>query len=102
MELQTVQNKIYEIKGYKIMLDFDLASVYQVETRTLKQASKRNINSFTSDFMFVIAEQEIDNLISQFVMPSKKYIGELAVCLYGTKCWNNEKIRRNPLQSNRL
>ena len=42
-KLQVIQNKIYEIRGYKVMLDFDLAEMYQVETRTLNQAVKRNI-----------------------------------------------------------
>lgn len=43
MELQVIQNKIYEIRGQRVMLDFDLAAIYQVETRALKQAVRRNI-----------------------------------------------------------
>ena len=45
MELQTIQNKIYEIRGQQVMLDFDLAALYQVETKVLKQAVRRNIRS---------------------------------------------------------
>ena len=52
MELQLIQNKIYEIRGQKVMLDFDLAEMYQVETRVLNQAVKRNIERFPEDFMF--------------------------------------------------
>lgn len=53
MELQTIQNKIYEIRGQRVMLDFDLAALYQVETRVLKQAVRRNLDRFEGDdFMF--------------------------------------------------
>ena len=73
MEVQIIQNKIYEIRGYKVMLDFDLAALYQVETRTLKQAVRRNIERFEGDdFMFEISESEYnalkDSLRSQIVI----------------------------------
>ena len=55
MELQTIQNKIYEIRGQQVMLDFDLAALYQVETKVLKQAVRRNIERFPEDFMFEIS-----------------------------------------------
>ena len=74
-ELQVIENLIYEIRGCKVMLDFDLAMMYGVETRVLKQSVRRNINRFPSDFMFMLTEQEIDALVSQFVIPSKKYFG---------------------------
>ena len=51
-ELQVIQNKIYEIRGTKVMLDFDLAEIYQVETRVLNQAVKRNIARFPEDLCF--------------------------------------------------
>ena len=51
MELQIIQNKIYEIRGLKVMLDFDLAELYEVETRVLNQAVKRNSKRFPSDFL---------------------------------------------------
>ena len=57
MEMQVIQNKICEIRDQKVMLDFDLAQLYEVETRALKQAVKRNIERFPSDFMFVITEK---------------------------------------------
>lgn len=63
MELQTIQNKIYEIRGLRVMLDFDLASLYQVETRVLKQAVRRNIERFEGDdFMFELSTKEYDSL----------------------------------------
>jgi len=52
MELQIIQHKIYEIRGQRVMLDFDLAELYEVETRVLNQAVKRNISRFPTDFMF--------------------------------------------------
>ena len=75
MELQVIQNKIYEVRGQKIMLDFDLAQLYEVETRALKQAVKRNIDIFPDDFMFVLTEKEVEHMVSQFVIPSKSYFG---------------------------
>lgn len=52
MQLQTIQNKIYEVRGQRVMLDFDLAELYEVETKRLKEAVRRNIERFPSDFMF--------------------------------------------------
>ena len=52
MELQAIQNKIYEIRGQKVMLDFDLAEMYGTETAQLKRAVRRNIERFPNDFMF--------------------------------------------------
>jgi phage regulator Rha-like protein len=75
MELQLIQNKIYEIRGQRVMLDFDLAEMYDVETRALKQAVKRNIDRFPIDFMFELNEIEIENLVSQIVIPSKSKLG---------------------------
>lgn len=60
-------NKIYEIRGHKVMLDSDLAELYGVETRTLNQAIKRNIERFPEDFMFQLTKEEWSSLISQFV-----------------------------------
>ncbi|MDR2970685.1 MAG: ORF6N domain-containing protein [Bacteroidales bacterium] len=74
LELAIIQ-RIHEIRGMKVMLDFDLAEQYGIETRALKQAVKRNLERFPFDFMFVLSEQEIDSLVSQFVIPSKKRLG---------------------------
>ena len=70
MEIAVIQSKIYEIRGVKVMLDKDLASLYQVEVRVLNQAVKRNIKRFPSDFMFQLTKEEWENLKSQFVISS--------------------------------
>ena len=51
-QLELIQSKIYEIRGQRVMLDFDLAQMYGTETKVLKQAVKRNIKRFPTDFMF--------------------------------------------------
>src|ERR1700744_3859791 len=58
MESQIIREKIYEIRGQKVMLDFDLATLYGVETKALNQAVKRNIDRFPEDFMFRLTEDE--------------------------------------------
>jgi len=70
-ELQLIQSKIYEIRGQKVMLDFDLAEMYEVETRVLNQAVKRNIERFPVDFMFQLTAKEWENMSSQIVMTSR-------------------------------
>lgn len=70
-ELQLIQSKIYEIRGQKVMLDFDLAELYKVETRVLNQSVKRNIDRFPSDFMFQLSKDEWESISSQFVMTSR-------------------------------
>lgn len=67
MDLQIIQSKIYEIRGCRVMLDSDLAALYQVETKALKQAVKRNIERFPSDFMFELTKEEVECLRSQIV-----------------------------------
>ena len=57
-QLELIQSKIYEIRGQRVMLDFDLAELYQVETRVLNQAVKRNIDRFPEDFMFQVTAEE--------------------------------------------
>ncbi len=67
MQISLIESKIYEIRGQKVMIDFDLASMYGVETKVLKQAVNRNINRFPKDFMFVLTKEEYTFLRSQFV-----------------------------------
>lgn len=73
MDLQIIQNKIFEVRGCRVMLDYHLAELYQVETRALKQAVKRNIERFPDDFMFVLTKEETNLLlsigVSHFVIP---------------------------------
>ena len=70
MELQPIQSKIFEIRGQRVMLDRDLAELYQVTTGALNQAVKRNIKRFPPDFMFQLTHQEFANLKSQIVTSS--------------------------------
>ena len=68
MELEIIKKSILEIRGKKVMLDMDLAKLYEVETRVLKQAVRRNMERFPEDFMFELTEDEIHNLTSHFVI----------------------------------
>ncbi|MEY3505083.1 MAG: hypothetical protein RL349_1680 [Bacteroidota bacterium] len=67
MELELIKNNILEIRGKKVMPDMDLAKIYQVETRALKQAVRRNIDRFPQDFMFQLTKEEWSILRSQIV-----------------------------------
>ena len=72
---ETISNKIYFIRGQKVMLDRDLALLYQVETKVLKQSVKRNISRFPEDFMFELNKSEFENWRSQFVTSNSDKIG---------------------------
>lgn len=71
MELMVIQNKVHTLRGCKIMLDFDLAELYEVETKALKQAVRRNIERFPDDFMFELTREEYLSLRSQIVTLEK-------------------------------
>ena len=66
MEIEVIQNKIFEIRGCNVMLDFDLALLYNVENKRLKASVRRNINRFPEDFMFELTEMEFTNLRTKF------------------------------------
>ena len=74
-QLEIITQKIHKIRNQKVMLDYDLAALYEIETRVLKQSVKRNASRFPSDFMFALTENEINDLVSQSVIPSKSYFG---------------------------
>ena len=67
MQIQTIQDKIYVLRGVRVMMDYDLAQLYRVETKVLKQAVRRNMKRFPPDFLFVCTKEEYDFLRSQFV-----------------------------------
>jgi len=73
--VKSIQNRIFTVRGVQVMVDRDLAELYQVETRVLKQAVKRNIDRFPDDFMFEITDDEINFMVSQNVIPSKQHLG---------------------------
>ena len=69
MQVSVIQNKIYEIRGQRVMLDFDLAIMYEVETKRLKESVKRNIIRFPQDFMFPLTQRELNiAIIRTFVL----------------------------------
>jgi hypothetical protein len=68
MQITTLQSKIHDIRGQKIILDFDLATLYEVETKVLNQTVKRNLKRFPSDFMFQLTEDEYKSIRSQIVI----------------------------------
>ncbi len=76
MEPEQIKNNILKIRGIKVILDFELAKLYEVETRVLKQAvRRRNIERFPSDFMFQLTEIEMQHLVSQNVIPTLNHFG---------------------------
>ncbi|MBP5724353.1 MAG: ORF6N domain-containing protein [Bacteroidales bacterium] len=75
MSVDNIKAKIYEFRGQKVMLDFDLASLYRVETKRLKEAVKRNIDRFPEDAMFVLTEDEFASLRSQIATSNSIKMG---------------------------
>lgn len=71
----SIKDKIHILRGMQIILDRDVAELYNIETRVLKQAINRNKKRFPSDFMFVLTESETSVMVSQNVIPSKKHLG---------------------------
>lgn len=70
MELEHIKNSILEIRGHKVILDFELANMYHVETKRLKESVRRNSRRFPVDFMFELTQEEWNNLRSQFATSS--------------------------------
>ena len=68
MELELIKNSILDIRGKRVILDYELAKLYEVETRVLKQAVRRNLERFPPDFMFELSAEEMQNLTSQIVI----------------------------------
>ncbi|WP_026978268.1 ORF6N domain-containing protein [Flavobacterium tegetincola] len=68
--LATIDNKIFMLRNQKVMFDFDLALLYEIETKRLKEAVRRNIERFPEDFMFELTKEEFDNLRTQFATSS--------------------------------
>lgn len=72
---EIIQNKIFTIRGVQVMLDRDLAELYGVKAIRLREQVRRNIDKFPSHFMFQLTEDEVDIMVSQNAIPSKKYLG---------------------------
>lgn len=69
------ERRILLVRGQKVMLDYDLAELYRVETRALKQAVKRNLERFPEDFMFELDQATVDEMVSQNVIPGRGKLG---------------------------
>jgi len=77
--ISSIQNRIYEIRGERVMLDFDIAALYEVETKVLNQAVMRNIERFPEDFMFRLTELEWDSMRSQTVTTYQRMESQNAI-----------------------
>lgn len=90
MEVSHIQSLIYVIRGKQVMLDSDLAILYQVETKTFNQAVKRNIERFPENFRFQLKKEEYDSLRSQFVTSKRRERWKKisAICFYRTRYCN--------------
>ncbi len=105
MQLQKIETKIYEVRGNKVMLDFDLAELYDVETKRLKEAVRRNIDRFPDDFMFELTRNEYNILRTQIATLEKgkgKYskfnpfaFTELGVAMLSTVLKSSKAIQVN-------
>jgi ORF6N domain len=73
--LETIERRIYIIREHKVMMDRDLAELYGVKAIALRQQVKRNIGRFPKDFMFQLHDDEVDALVSQNVIPSRRVLG---------------------------
>jgi hypothetical protein len=82
VEQKNIKSRIYTVRDRQVMLDRDLAMFYNVETRALKQAVKRNIKRFPADFMFTLTAEEIDMMVSQNVIPSRRAMGGVVPCVF--------------------
>jgi hypothetical protein len=78
LELQVIHEKIHTVRGHKVMLDFDLAALYMIDNRRLKEAVRRNIQRFPPDFMYELTQTEYHSLRSQFATLEKKGRGKYA------------------------
>ncbi len=103
-QLALIKNKIFEIRGQKVILDRDLSELYGVETRLLNQAVKRNIERFPEDFMFQLTAEEVENWKSQIVMSNSIKMGvrrkpyaftELGVAMLSSVLSSNTAIQIN-------
>lgn len=83
MQLSLIQSKIYGIRSQKVMLDFDLAEMYEVETKRLKESVKRNLSRFPPDFMFTLTQKEFQALRSQIATSNRGGIRYLPFAFTG-------------------
>ena len=100
---ENLAHRIFLLRENKVMLDFDLAKLYDIETRILKQQVRRNMERFPNDFMFILSAKEVEVMVSQNVIPSKSYFGgampmaftELGVAMLSSVLKNKRAIMVN-------
>jgi len=90
-ELQNIKLMIYKIRGYQVMLDADLAKIYQVETKRLNEAVKRNLDRFPPEFMFRLTKAEYENLMSQFATSNSKDKYDNLRSQFATSRWGGRR-----------
>jgi len=90
--IQSIQNRIYTIRGERVMLDFDLADLYEVYTKVLNQAVKRNLKRFPEDFMFRLSTVEWQGMQSQFVTASENTIALQSLTVIESQSRRNTNI----------
>ena len=84
-DIEEIEEKIYLVRGQRVMLDSDLAEVYSVSTKRLNEQVRRNIDRFPDDFMFQLTEQEFESLRSQFATSNKQRGGRRYLRFYRTR-----------------
>jgi len=99
---ENIAETIHYFRGHKVILDFHLAGLYEVETRSLKQQVKRNLDRFPQDFMFELGPSEINELVSQNVIPNKSVLGGALPMAFTELCkglhnsvYGNKKIMQS-------
>ena len=90
--IRSIQNRIYEIKGERVMLDFDLASLYKVPTKVLNQAVKRNVKRFPRDFMFRLTRLEWESIRSQSVTASEGTVSMRSQIVTASQAKRNTRV----------
>lgn len=90
--IRSIQNRIYLLRGERVMLDYDLATLYDVETKVLNQAVKRNKKQFPEDFMFRLTLDEWHNIQPQIMATSKNTIGSQFVTASENHCSSRSQI----------
>jgi len=75
LDEENIKNKIYTIRGAQVILDSDLAKLYEVKSIRLREQVKRNIERFPDDFMFQLTKEEAKSMVSHFAIPSRKHLG---------------------------
>jgi len=86
IDTQNLRGKIHIIRGFQVMIDRDLAELYEIKTIRLREQVKRNIDRFPDDFMFRLSDDEVDFMVSQNAIPSRKHLGGSLPYVFTEQC----------------